>query len=284
MPMRYDPSDRALLTPERSDTLFHRDHAYSPVQLAIEAARLAYYRAEDSESEKARLVEALARAGFKDAELFVDSASGGAAFGARRDADGTVILAFRGTRPDSIKNLLTDARANLVPWPESAGRVHSGFATAARSLLPRISQRMESTRPDPNNFILAGHSLGAALATLTATTCRPAWLVTLGSPRVGDAAFAATVRAAKTVRLVDCCDLVTEMPPPIDGYEHIRPPTYLTASGRVIENPADELVAKDRRHARLRYALRFSWRFWRDVAARDLADDAPINCAHALVS
>ena len=42
MPMRYDPSDRALLTPERCNTLFHRDQAYSPVQLAIEAARLAY--------------------------------------------------------------------------------------------------------------------------------------------------------------------------------------------------------------------------------------------------
>ena len=65
---------------------------------------------------------------------------------------------------------------------------------------------------------------------------------------------------------------------------HIRPPTYLTASGHVIENPADELVAKDRRHARLRYALRFSWRFWRDVIARDLADHAPINYARALFS
>jgi hypothetical protein len=29
MPIGYDPSNRALLTPERCDTLFHRDQAYS---------------------------------------------------------------------------------------------------------------------------------------------------------------------------------------------------------------------------------------------------------------
>src|SRR5215475_12239651 len=99
MPIRYDPGSRALLSPQCHNTVFHCDQAYSPLQLGIEAARLAYYRAEESESEETRLVEALAQAGFKNPELFIDSASGGAAFAARRDADGTVILAFRGTQP-----------------------------------------------------------------------------------------------------------------------------------------------------------------------------------------
>jgi len=284
MPIRYDPSRRALFTPERRDTLFKRDQTYSPLQLAIEAARLAYYRAEEAASEKARLAEALATVGFNDLELFIDPINKGAAFAARRDADRIAILAFRGTQPDNLKNLLTDARAKLAAWPESAGRTHIGFATAARALFPQVRRWLESARPDPNNFILTGHSLGAALATLTATICTPGWLVTLGSPRIGDAAFAATVRAANIVRLVDCCDLVTEVPPPIDGYEHIRPATYLTARGRVVENPTDEFVAKDRRRARIRYALTYAWRLCRDVIARDLADHAPINYARTLFS
>ena len=44
-----------------------------------------------------------------------------------------------------------------------------------------------------SRLILAGHSLGAALATLAATVFPPALLVTLGSPRVGDAEFVAAL-------------------------------------------------------------------------------------------
>jgi hypothetical protein len=284
MPIEYDPSREALFTPERRETVFERDQTYSPLQIAVEAARLAYYRAEISEPEKARLTEALERVGFTDLELFVDAASGGAAFAARRAADGTALLAFRGTQPDNLKNLVTDAEASPVEWTESSGHVHSGFAGAARALLPQIHQWLKSTNPDPTKLLFAGHSLGAALATLTATTCHPAWLVTLGSPRVGDAEFAVTVHATQSVRFVDCCDAITEVPPPIGGYVHIAPSTYLTADGRVIEKPADEFVAEDRHRARESYARQFAWELTREVLFRELADHAPINYARALFS
>ena len=62
MPLAYDPSRTALYHPERRDTLFVRGQTYSPLQLAIEAARLAYYRAEVSPAERARLADALAPA------------------------------------------------------------------------------------------------------------------------------------------------------------------------------------------------------------------------------
>jgi hypothetical protein len=282
MPLAYDPSRTALYHPERCDTLFRSGQSCSPVQLAVEAARLAYYRAEESASERARLVDALDRAGFADLVLFVDSQSGAAAFAARRSSDGTALLSFRGTRPDDYRDLLTDLRANLVAWPESAGRVHNGFAVAVRALRPQILEWIKSANPDGNKLILTGHSLGAAMATLAATIWRPGWLVTLGSPRVGDAVFTATVRATQIVRFVDCCDAVTEVPPGVGGYTHIEASTYLTRNARTVENPDESFVMSDRLRARVEYSIRYSWQFWRNVFVRDLADHAPINYARVV--
>jgi hypothetical protein len=282
MPLAYDPSRTALYHPERRDTLFWSGQSCSPVQLAVEAARLAYYRAEESAAERARLVDALGRAGFAELVLFVDSQSGAASFAARRSSDGTALLSFRGTRPDDYRDLLTDLRANLVAWPESAGRVHNGFAVAVRTLRPQILEWIKSANPDANKLILTGHSLGAAMATLAATMWRPGWLVTLGSPRVGDAAFTATVGAARIVRFVDCCDAVTGVPPEVGGYTHIGAGTYLTRDARIVENPDESFVRSDRLRARVEYSIRYSWQFWRNVFVRDLADHAPINYARAV--
>jgi Lipase (class 3) len=280
MPLTYDPSRRALYSPARHDTVFECDRVYSPLQLAVEAARLAYYRAETLDSEHRRLKEALARVGFFDPALFVDAGTDSEAFAARRDSDGTTLLSFRGTQPDHIRDLITGARAELVAWPESAGRVHGGFAAAARALMPQIRPWIASAKADPRKLILTGHGFGAALATLAATAWRPAWLVTLGSPRVGDGDFAATLGATNVVRLVDCCDAVTGLPPPRLGYVHVRAGTYLTRRAETLENPATALVRSDQRRARVSYLFRYAWRFGA-VSRRDYADHAPINYARA---
>ena len=283
MQLPYDPSRTALYHPERRDSLFRSGQSYSPLQLAVEAARLAYYRAEVSASERSRLVEALSRVGFTDLVLFVDSKSGASAFAARRSTDGTTLLSLRGTQPNDYKDLITDLRANLVAWPESAGRVHNGFAVAVRALRSQILDWIDSAKADTNKLILTGHSLGAAMATLAATIWRPAWLVTLGSPRVGDAAFIATVGATYIVRFVDCCDAVTEVPPEVDGYIHIPANTYLTRDARIVENPDPSFVTSDRLRAHVDYSSQYSWQFWRNVSVRDLADHAPINYARVLL-
>jgi hypothetical protein len=282
MPLAYDPSRTALYHPERRDTIFESGKTYSPVQLAVEAARLAYYRAEESPSERARLADALARVGFADLVPFADSKSGAAAFAARRSSDGTALLSFRGTRPDDYRDLITDLRANLVAWSESAGRVHDGFAVFVRALRPQILEWIERAKPD-TKLILTGHSLGAAMATLAATIWRPEWLVTIGSPRVGDAAFVATVTATHIVRFVDCCDAVTDVPPEVGGYTHIKAHTYLTRDARPVENPDASFVMSDRLRARADYAFQYSWQIWRNVFVRDLADHAPINYARAVL-
>ncbi|HME40672.1 MAG TPA: lipase family protein [Steroidobacteraceae bacterium] len=281
-PLAYDPSRTALYHPERCDTLFESGQTYSPPQLAVEAARLAYYRAEDSPPERARLVDSLARVGFADLVVFADSKSGAAAFAARRGNDGAALISFRGTQPDDYHDLIADLRANLVEWPESAGRVHQGFALAVRALRPQILEWLASANPDSSHLIMAGHSLGAAMATLAASMWRPGWLVTIGSPRVGDAAFTATVQARHMVRFVDCCDAVTEVPPEVGGYTHIEAKTYLTRNGRIVENPDKSFVTSDRLRARIAYSFEYSWRFCRNVLVRDLADHAPINYARVV--
>jgi hypothetical protein len=274
--LAYNPSRTALYHPERQDTIFEAGRSYSITQLAVEAARLAYYRAENSAIERARLVEALARVGFAEPALFSDPRSGVAAFAAER-ADGTALLSFRGTQPDNYKDLITDLRASLVAWPESAGCVHNGFAIAVRALQPQILEWFERAKPDRSKLILTGHSLGAAMATLTATIWRPEWLVTIGCPRVGDAVFIGTVTATHSVWLVDCCDVVTEVPPEFSGYRHIGDPTYLTLDSSAVKNPTPSFVMIDRLHARVDYAVRRGWKFWRNVPVRGLADHAPIN-------
>jgi hypothetical protein len=278
----YDPGSTALYHPERSDTIFESGQACSVPQFAVEAARLAYYRAEGSPTERTRLEEALARVGFGDLYLFVDPEDGGAALAAVRAADGTPLISFRGTQPDNYKDWVTDLRANLVAWPESGGLVHDGFAIAVRRIKPQILEWFDRVKPDGSKLILTGHSLGAAMATLAATIWPPQWLVTIGSPRVGDAAFVGSVRTTQSVRLVDCCDAVTEVPPEFTGYRHVGDPIYLTRDSSIVENPEPAFMMADRLHARLEYASRYAWQVSRNVPLRDFADHAPINYARVV--
>lgn len=108
--------------------------------------------------------------------------------------------------------------------------------------------------------------------------------MTLGSPRVGNETFVAGVKAEHSVRLVNCCDAVTEVPPPIAGtYTHLKTCTYLTRDGQVLENPTEIVIEDDRHHARVEYAKKYAWKL-HTVLVRDLADHAPINYARAFFS
>jgi len=284
--IEYDPSRSALYTPEKRETIFEAGQTYTLLQVAVEAARLAYFHAEQSGSEQQRLASALARVGFAGLKLFGDSATDTQGFGAYRSDDRTTLISFRGTQPDKATDLATDLSAHQVPWGESAGNVHGGFAAAARSVIPQVEAWLTAECPDRNRLVVTGHSLGAALATLVASVRRPAsvqrptQLITLGSPRVGDATFAATLAGIDGPRIVDCCDAVTEVPPELPIYTHIRPPTYITKDGVRTDNPSAEIIASDRMHGRIEYFVKYAWRIGA-VLVRDLADHAPINYARA---
>ena len=174
----------------------------------IELSMLAYAREETVRA-------ALERAGFREIALL------------EREgvwcmvADDLVV--FRGTA--NQRDLWRDLDAVRVP--EGAGEVHRGFQGTLDLVWGDLSERIEG-----RTVTFAGHSLGAALATLAAArhaTTRAVY--TFGSPRVGDEAFGESLRAP-VHRVVNNTDLVPHLPPPL-GYAHVGELYHLDAKGQL---------------------------------------------------
>jgi len=272
----YDATRAALDTPQLRATVFVAGTSYDDVMLSVELARLAYVHYEDGGAELDRLKEALSRVRFDDVVLFEDAATGTQGYGASRSADGLYVLAFRGTEPTQLTDLGTDLEFSLTDWTEKAGRVHKGFACAARSNFASVNQWLEQTQAARKRLIVTGHSLGAAIATLYASVIAPDKVVTIGSPRVGDADFVATLAGIDMTRLVDCCDVVTELPPEVGGYVHAGDAAYLTRDGVLASSTDPNFVRDDRLAARADYLRDYAWKTGNELL-RDLADHAPIN-------
>ena len=271
----YDASCTSLFTPQSTPPLFRANANYDSLQLCVEAARLAYFHDEDV------LRDALAIVGFDQPEIFTDPGTDSHGYGAFRQADKLALLAFRGTQPESFDNIETNLEAILTPWPESGGRVHEGFAKAARALLPVVKPWLDTTAPARKTLLVTGHSLGAAIATLIASVCQPCQLVTIGCPRVGDADFNATLNRVDNTRFVDCSDLVTELPPEFGGYVHTTPMTYINRDGVIDRNATEASAVIDRGVAKATYVLEYAVHAG-NVRLRELADHTPINYIRAV--
>jgi triacylglycerol lipase len=93
--------------------------------------------------------------------------------------------------------------------------VHDGFLRALDSVWDSILPALESL---PGPMFYAGHSLGAALATLAASRRAPDAVYAFGSPRVGNGAFAASLATVPLYRVVDDANLVATLPPEELGF------------------------------------------------------------------
>lgn len=121
-------------------------------------------------------------------------------------------------------------------------KVHRGFHAALHAAVPDIKRVLlpQLEGSEPKRLILAGHSLGGAIALLALSYILSAFdfaasphkilLVTLGAPRAGNAAFAAHVEAqvaklhllgkCSFARLVHSRDVVPTLPPQALGFAH----------------------------------------------------------------
>jgi len=189
------------------------------------------YRIDDQLNRKAKLSAdidcALASAGFRIARILFDPSTSTRAvvFTATRnfkaDSKPVTLLVFCGT------NAVLDWRMNIQSLQDSfigASRVHTGFKKCYESLAGQI----QSLLPSEGTLILAGHSLGAALATLaTAALNQSADVVqacySYGSPRIGDRQFVDQLMELPIYRLVNNCDVVTGIPLSLGPSEYLHP-------------------------------------------------------------
>jgi hypothetical protein len=148
--------------------------------------------------------------------------------------DAAIVIVIRGTRL-RVHKLLDAAEVVLLNqddlWIDgqflpkvcrAGGKVHAGFLKAFTEISDRLDAVARSRRPDQQLW-LAGHSLGGALATLAAAHLEPGavqGLYTYGCPRVGDAAFAASLQVPSHDRFVHRDDWVATVPPELLGYVH----------------------------------------------------------------
>ncbi len=211
---KYDRSKQALYRPAEAPDFFQDwtdEDTENEDLLCAEMARLAY-------ADRDRVARALGTPGFTLGPTFGGSGlgqrialRGTEAFVARHPGRALTVLAFRGTESNRPEDLLADLLTGDVTWP-GRGRVHVGFARAFEPVRAEIAQALDG---GTDRLFITGHSLGAAVATLAAAdlaTLRPT-LITFGSPRAGDAEFARSLDGLTMRRFVNCCDLVTRIPP-----------------------------------------------------------------------
>ena len=183
------------------------------------------------------------------------------------------VLILRGT------NAATDWLTNFVAIPdrwEGSGRVHKGFANAFDLVWDKIKASLEKNVPEDCPLFMAGHSLGAALATLAASLHKPRALYTFGSPRVGDTAFGATLDGVNAFRVVNNRDVVTTVPPPAP-FHHVGKLHYITHDGDMLIAPDDETVARDRLKRDWASLAVLDWTKLFTNAPEPFADHAPVN-------
>jgi predicted lipase len=136
-------------------------------------------------------------------------------------AAGRNFVYFQST--NSCEDWMDDFKTCMQEIPEASKlKVHLGFWT---------QWMMVQNHPDVVNAdCYVGHSLGAALATLAAWRYRRE-AVCLGSPRVGNGAFA-SLMGTSIIRITHRNDIVPHLPPVWLGYRHAGPEIKIQHSPR----------------------------------------------------
>ena len=151
-----------------------------------------------------------------------------------------IVVAFRGTEPTKLKDLLTDVELSMVPGP--LGKVHEGFYESLESIWGSLQKTIGTLQDGRRTIWFTGHSLGGALAQLAVARLVQMrrgvqGLYTSGSPRCGDLQFAKGFERHAghiTFRVVNEADLIPDVAPTFLGFEHCGRHCQLDDQGRLL--------------------------------------------------
>lgn len=168
---------------------------------------------------------------------------------------GTIVVAMRGTA--SFENAMTDLKMSMVLLPKPQHehtfpepRVHKGFFIAFTCIWPRVlgavriaEKQARASGVRQIEVLCTGHSLGGALATLTALYMR--WslppeiavqMISFGSPRVGSYSFARLYNRCvpHSWRVVCDRDIVAGLPKFGFMYKHVGTEVMIDRRGNII--------------------------------------------------
>jgi len=154
-----------------------------------------------------------------------------------------IVVGIRGTIISSWTNIKTDLSAGFSDYTYCNGcKVHTGFYLHHKAMIAKLDIALvKALDKQPNaKIIITGHSLGGAIATLYIGHLINRYagkydarleLVTFGSPRVGNKAFAdyinRVVGVNKIYRVAYQLDPITFVPLLMMGYYHVGDKKYV---------------------------------------------------------
>lgn len=153
--------------------------------------------------------------------------------------DKFVVLAFRGTEKDKIKDVISDLDMGLVK--AYGGSVHAGFKKAYKSVEKKIDVALAEHKIQDKTLWLTGHSLGGALAALAAYDLKEKehqinGVYTIGQPRVGNGSFVKKLTSMvpnRYFRFAHKDDKVPGIPAKELGYQHAGKCIYIISRKRL---------------------------------------------------
>ena len=197
-PEKFDPFKRAL---NDKDFNFHEEWERNRPWLLANLAHTAYHSPDS-------IREITSKIGAKTCRVY--ESDGAEAFLAVWSDK--AVLAFRGTQPGSLNDLIADIF--FLPRSEGQATVHGGFQGEINKLWEQIAadlNTLTTNKKAPVPVWVTGHSLGGAMATLAGMRFKFEEVVTFGEPMLGRN-LSLNFLAKKHKRYVNGNDPVTTLP------------------------------------------------------------------------
>lgn len=160
-----------------------------------------------------------------------------------------LVIAFRGS--DDFFDLAVNLAAAQDDSQENyEGAVHQGFMQALEGVWIELYSMVKSFHLPSHKIWVTGHSLGGALATLTAKRLaqfmEPVQCITFGQPRVGDPTFYRNYKVPH-YRYVNEHDVIPKLPPRglFSRYWHVGTEERMDAAGNVASGEGDTSLLED---------------------------------------